>query len=132
MTMSKDQKIEAARLQLEESLPLAVSTLRELMTLAEKESVRLAAAESLMERVGLTKKQELRITVDQAEHDRATQEAKELVEAMQRNKQALPAPQISLEAIVVHEGDDGDLPLAAPDTYGTVIEAVSREDTAST
>lgn len=123
-----DATIAACKQMLADALPLAVSTLKELMTLGEKESVRLAAAESIMERGGLPKKTELSVTVDQSEHDRATQEAEDMLQAMSRNKQALNTPKPSLEAVMIHEGDDDELPIAAPDTYDNVIDAEVIDD----
>lgn len=123
-----DASIAVCKQQLADALPMAVQVLKELATMGDKDSVRLAAAESIMERGGLPKKTEVVHTVDQSEHDRATDDARALVEGIERNKAALAAPDISLEAVIVHEGDTPDeLPIAAPDTYSDVVDADSTE-----
>lgn len=108
MSNPSDSTIAIAKDTLRDAIPLAVATLKELMALSDKDSVRLAAAESILERGGLPKRQEIAVRVDQAEHALATQEANEMMAALQRNMKGLPSPQISLEALVVHEGE-GDV-----------------------
>ena len=98
--------IDQCKQQIADALPLAVSTMIEIMTLGEKESVRLAAAEALMERGGLPKKQVHEVRVDQSEHERVTLEVQRTMADLERNQAAISAPTPSLDAVMVLEGDE--------------------------
>lgn len=115
--------IENARLSLAKYLPRAVEVLTELLEGAENERVRLSAAEAILDRAGLGKTQTTEVKVDQQEHQVARTEAEEIVARIQENqRRAAEKTAISLEALIVHEGEVEELPVAGPHT-GPVIEA---------
>lgn len=116
--------LEAARAQLASLIPLAVDTLQELALGAERDNVRLAAAEAILDRSGLARGANLQVTTDADQHRQAELAALELVERLARNKavEASTGPSPALDTLVVLEGDLEELPLAAGD-YSGVIEA---------
>jgi hypothetical protein len=94
---------------------LAINTLHELALGAERDNVRLAAAEAILDRTGLSKGATLHVTTDVEEHRQAEAAALALVERLERNRAPLggaPAPSPALDALVVLEGDDENLPVA--------------------
>lgn len=105
---------EDARKQLAKLLPLAVDTLQELALGAERDNVRLAAAEAILDRAGVPRGQQLQVTTDSQQHRQAELAALELVERLARNKGALPelTHTPSLDALVVLEGEEDELPIA--------------------
>lgn len=122
-------QLENMRDKLSKFLPRALDIVTELAETAENERVRLAAAESILDRAGLGKSSTTQVTVSQAEHDIATNEANELVAKLSRQK-AIEAgkdvPEIrDPEVLFVHEGDDDTLPTAAH--VEGVVEATSTE-----
>jgi hypothetical protein len=112
-----------ARAQLASLLPLAVSTLQELAVGAERDNVRLAAAEAILDRAGVARGTNIAVTTNVEQHRQAELAALDLVERLSRNKAALPAvaPSHSLDALVVLEGEDVELPIASGD-YSAVID----------
>jgi len=106
--------VQDARAALAKLVPLAVETLAELAVGAERDNVRLAAAEAILDRSGLPRGATLDVTTNREQHEQATAEALALVERLERNRGALPAHTPSLEALLVLEGNDTDLPLALP------------------
>lgn len=116
--------VEAARQELASLIPLAIGTLHELAVSAERENVRLQAAEAILDRSGLGRNASLHVSTDAEQHRQAEQAALDLVERLERNKglQGAPVRQMALEALVVHEGieEPDELPLAAP--RGNVID----------
>ena len=106
--------VQDARAALAKLVPLAVETLAELAVGAERDNVRLAAAEAILDRSGLPRGATLDVTTNREQHEQATAEALALVERLERNRGALPAHTPSLETLLVLEGNDTDLPLALP------------------
>lgn len=100
--------IASARERLTRFLPRAVEILEELAELSENDRVRLAAAESIADRAGLTKGTTLDVRTSQAEHDIAQQEALTLLKRIQDNQEEIAAKHVdvSLEALIVHEAED--------------------------
>lgn len=109
---------EDARKQLASLLPLAVSTLQELALGAERDNVRLAAAEAILDRAGVPRGATLQVHTDNEQHRQAELAALELVERLAKNKGALPAaPHTpSLDTLVVLEGEDDELPVSIEHT----------------
>lgn len=116
--------VEKARAQLASLVPLAVETLQELALGAERDNVRLAAAEAILDRTGLPRGASLQVSTDGEQHRQAELAALELVQKLARNKaaEALPAPSPDLDTLVVLEGESDDLPLAGG-PYEGAIEA---------
>lgn len=102
------QTIASARERLTRFLPRAVEILEELAELSENDRVRLAAAESIADRAGLTKGTTLDVRTSQSEHDIAQQATIELLDRIQKNQDEIEAKHVdvSLEALIVHEGED--------------------------
>jgi hypothetical protein len=63
------------------------------------------------------------ITVDERERSRVRDEADDVLARLERNRMALPAPALSLEAIVLHEGVVEELPVTSPHDHAHVVEA---------
>lgn len=117
----RTSELERMRDKLARFMPRAVDILTELAETAENERVRLAAAESILDRSGLGKSSSTQVTVSQAEHDIATREAEEIVAKLGRQKEiesGAPVVKPSIEALVVLEGDDDTLPttMSTPET----------------
>lgn len=114
---ARTSELERMRDRLSRFLPRAVDILTELAETAENERVRLAAAESILDRAGLGKSATTQLQVSSAEHEIANREADELVAKLQQNidKRGLPRPTPSIEALIVLEGDDDTLPTTTPD-----------------
>lgn len=106
--------VQDARQALAKLVPLAVETLAELAVGAERDNVRLAAAEAILDRSGLGRGASLDVTTNREQHEQATAEALALVEKLERNRGALHAPTPSLETLLVLEGDEVELPVAGP------------------
>lgn len=122
--------VEAARRQLASLIPLAVETLQELAVGAERDNVRLAAAEAILDRSGLARGASLHVTTDADAHRQAEAAALELVDRLARNKAALEAPvvpAVALDTLVVLEGDSDDLPLATEAYKGAAVDVESSE-----
>ena len=101
----RDQYVEEARAKLGRYVGRAVEILEELAEGAENERVRLAAADSILDRAGVGKSTNTQVTVNtDAEHEAARREAEEYAAALARNKGAVHTQGISLEALIVHEG----------------------------
>ena len=113
---------DSARAQLARLVPLAVDTLQELAQGAERDNVRLAAAEAILDRTGLHRGAAVASGGDADQHRQAELAALELVARLERNRQALPAHTPELEVLVVLEGEGDELPTASPDTYTQVID----------
>lgn len=115
--------VEAARQDLARLIPLAISTLHDLATNAERENVRLSAAEAILDRSGLARGASLHVTTDHEQHREAERAALDLVERLERNR-ALQGAGIrppALETLVVLEGVEPDeLPVAAPPQGGVI------------
>lgn len=121
----RTSELERMRDKLARFMPRALDILTELAETAENERVRLSAAESILDRAGLGKSSTTQVTVSQAEHDIATNEATELVAKLSKQKAIeTGSPQVkpSIEALVVLEGDDDTLPTTTytPDDAITV------------
>ena len=113
--------IQDARAALSKLVPLAVEPLAELAVGAERDNVRLAAAEAILDRSGLGRGATLDVTTNREQHEQATVEALALVERLAKNKGALPTHTPSLDALLVLEADEVELPVAG--TYAGAIEA---------
>jgi len=114
--------LEAARAQLASLIPLAVETLQELALGAERDNVRLAAAEAILDRSGLARGSNLHVSTDRDAHRQAEVAALELVERLARNK-AIEAPVVAspaLDTLVVLEGDLEELPVAGGPYSGSI------------
>lgn len=127
MPHSHSDALDVARERLTAFLPDAVALMIDLAMTAENEQVQLKALETIMDRAGLSKPVHVDITVDERERGRVRDEANDVLARLERNRGAIEAPALSLEAIVLHEGIVEDLPVAAPDQYGGVVEATSRD-----
>jgi hypothetical protein len=105
---------EDARKQLASLLPLAVSTLQELAVGAERDNVRLAAAEAILDRAGVPRGATLQVTTGAEQHRAAELAALELVERLARNKalESHTGASPALDTLVVLEGEDDELPVA--------------------
>lgn len=101
------QTIASARERLTRFLPRAVEILEELAELSENDRVRLAAAESIADRAGLTKGTTLDVRTSQAEHDIAEQETQALLRRIQENQDEITSSShvVPLDVLIVHEGD---------------------------
>lgn len=122
---ARAQAAETARNLIARLIPAAVATLADLLE-SEKDSVRLAAAEALLDRGGVSKQQQVAVTVDHDEHKRAEQEAAALAQKLRLNA---GGPRIlertpDLDTLVVLEGDSDALPVAIP--VEQAIDAESR------
>lgn len=120
--------VEQARAQLARLVPLAVETLQELALTAERDNVRLAAAEAILDRTGLGRNSTLQVNTSNEQHRQAEAAALELVERLARNRavEALPSPSPALDTLLVLEGEPDELPLAAG-PQGAVIEARAQD-----
>lgn len=98
--------IASAREKLAGFLPRAVEIMTELAETSENDRVRLAAAESIADRAGLGRSQTHVVEAPQAEHDLAAQEAAALLEGIRKNQELQAGPDVSLEALIVHEGEE--------------------------
>lgn len=127
MTRKNLSALDLARERLEQFLPDAVKLLTDLALTAENEAVQLRAIETILDRTGVVKPTQVNVTIDDRERQLVQVEALAMLEKLQRNQEALPAPALSLEAIVIHEGEVEELPVAAPDTYAHVIEAHAQD-----
>jgi hypothetical protein len=115
--------VEAARQDLQRLIPLAISTLHDLAINAERENVRLSAAEAILDRSGLARGATLHVTTDQEQHREAERAALDLVERLERNRvgQGASTRPVALEALVVLEGVEPDeLPIAAVPENGII------------
>lgn len=104
--------MEQAREKLTRYLPRAVEIITELAETSENDRVRLAAAESIADRAGLGKSTSTQVTVNAGEHEAAGREAEDLIKRIRANaaSQAVGPAGISLDALVVHEGDVEEVP----------------------
>lgn len=117
----RTSELERMRDKLSRFMPRALDILTELAETAENERVRLSATESILDRAGLGKSSTTQVTVSQAEHDIATNEATELVARLGRQKAieaGIPQVKPSIDALLVLEGDDDTLPttMSTPET----------------
>lgn len=113
--------IEAARAELARLLPLAIDTLHDLALNGERENVRLAAAESILDRSGVARGASLHVTTDNEQHREAERAALDLVQRLERNRAVQGGAPVALDALVVLEGVEPDeLPLAAPPASGVI------------
>lgn len=99
-----------AREALTRHLKRAVEIIHELAEFSENDRVRLAAAQDLADRAGLSKTTNVKVEASSGEHEAINNEAAEVVARIRANaeKALEAAPHPSLEAIVVHESGDLD------------------------
>jgi hypothetical protein len=109
--MSQDQ-LDVMRNKISALVPLAIDTLGELAVAAERDNVRLAAAEAILDRAGLARNAKVEVTATAAQHVEATEIALALVERLARNKAALQAPTPELDTLLVLEDAEDELPVA--------------------
>lgn len=102
-----EQAVASAREKLSRYLPRAVEIMTELAETSENDRVRLAAVEAIADRAGLGKSSTTQVQVNSGEHEALELEAGELYERLARNKAAIQEGTlgVSLEALVVHEGE---------------------------
>lgn len=96
---------------------LAVDTLAELAEGAERDNVRLAAAEAILDRVGLGRGVSVSVSTSSEEAHAVTLQAQALIEALERNHagtQPVLARVPELEVLVVLESESEELPVAVP------------------
>ena len=100
--------IEAARESVLSYLPRAVAIIKDLAESADNDRVRLAAAQDLADRAGFTKTASVKVEATQGQHEALKNEAEDLVARLRANaEQAAVGPaDISLEAVIVHEGTE--------------------------
>jgi hypothetical protein len=103
----KEKAVDAARDKLSRFVGRAVEILEELAEGAENERVRLAAADSILDRAGVGKSTNTQVTVGSAaEHEAANREAADVVAALARNKaHTSPVQGVPFETLVVLEGE---------------------------
>jgi len=103
----REKVVEAAREKLTRYVGRAVEILDELAEGAENERVRLAAADSILDRAGVGKSSTTQVTVGtDAEHEAARRDAEDAVAAIQRNKGHVPVVGVvPLDTLVVLEGE---------------------------
>ena len=123
----KVKQLELMRERLTQYMPRALDVITELMETAENDRVRLAAAESILDRSGLSKSTTSQVVVSQAEHDIAIQEANALVEKLERNQagRALGPAGVALDTLLVLEGEDDDTLPTTLVTPSDVVEATA-------
>lgn len=115
--------MESARAQLTSLIPLAVETLQELAQGAERDNVRLAAAEAILDRTGLSRGAVANPGGDADSHRQVELQALEVMQRLRKNAEVGALTHTpSLEALVVLEGEQDELPVASPDTYTQVID----------
>ena len=97
----------SAREKLSRLVGRSVQVMEELMDYGENERVRLAAAEAIADRAGLSRQVTATLQVNTGEHEAARIEAEELVKGIERNKAALNTHVVtpSVESLIIHEGD---------------------------
>jgi len=105
---AREKAVEAARDHLTRYAGRAVEILTELAETSENDRVRLAAADSILDRAGVGKSSTQQVNVSQSEQDAATREAQALVDSITRNKQhaRITPGGISIDALIVHEGTE--------------------------
>lgn len=103
----REKAVEAAREKLSRYVGRAVEILEELAEGAENERVRLAAADSILDRAGLGKATSTQVTVESsAEHEAANREAADVVAALKKNKDHTSAVAgVPIDTLIVLEGD---------------------------
>lgn len=105
---------EAARLRLSNFADRAAQILEELAEYSENDRIRLSAADSILNRAGVVAPTEVRVTASPEEHQLVRGEAEETLKRIQENMQAQKDRKaLSIEAIVLHEGDDQDTSVSA-------------------
>lgn len=119
-------QLERMRDKLSRFMPRALDILTELAEYAENERVRLSAAESILDRAGLGKSSTTQVTVSQAEHDIATNEAELLVAKIKKQQDAKSLIKPSIETLIVLEGDDDTLPTAREGHIDVIITTSSE------
>lgn len=99
--------VASARASLTQFLPRAVQILQELAETSENDRVRLAAVESIADRVGLGRSSTTQLQVNSAEHEAVEAETAELLIRMKRNQDAIEAEshEVPLDVLIVHEGE---------------------------
>ena len=109
-------ELERMREKLSRFMPRALDILTELAETAENERVRLAAAESILDRAGLGKSSTTQVTVSQAEHEIATSDAERMIARIAANQsaKALGPVGVSIDALLVLESEDDTLPTTGP------------------
>lgn len=95
-----------AREKLTRYVERAAEILQELAESSENDRVRLAAADSILDRAGVGKSSTIETKVDPGMHDDARRQAEEIMAKLKRNKDAGAVSGIPLDALIVHEGDD--------------------------
>ncbi len=102
------QVLEAAREKLSRYLGRAVEIITELAETSENDRVRLAAAQDIADRAGLTKSTTTNVQVSSAEHEAATKDAEDLVKRIQENQAQIAQGTvgISVDALIVHEAEE--------------------------
>ena len=113
---TRTTELERMREKLSRFMPRALDILTELAETAENERVRLAAAESILDRAGLGKSSTTQVTVSQAEHEIATSDAERMIARIAANQsaKALGPVGVSIDALLVLESEDDTLPTTSP------------------
>jgi len=103
----RERVVEAARDKLSRYVGRAVEILEELAEGAENERVRLAAADSILDRAGVGKSSTQQVTVgSQAEHEAVRRQAEDVVNALKRNKETTsPVSAVPLDTLIVLESE---------------------------
>lgn len=108
-TFEEKQKAqaEAARLRLSNFADRAAQILEELAEYSENDRIRLSAADSILNRAGVVAPTELHVRANPEEHQLVRGEAEETLKRIEENMraQAERPKAISMEAIIVHEGE---------------------------
>ena len=93
----------------------AVQILQELAELGDTDRIRLSAVNSILDRAGVITPTEIKVSASKEEHDLVKHEVYEVMERIQANVTHKAAPK-SLEAIMIHEGDEEPEVLAVVST----------------
>lgn len=99
--------VASARAKLTNFLPRAVEILTELAEGSENDRVRLAAVESIADRVGLGRTSTTQLQVNSGEHEAVESETNELLIRMQRNQNVINAEshEVPIEVLIIHESE---------------------------
>ncbi len=100
--------VASARAKLTNFLPRAIQILTELAETSENDRVRLAAVESIADRVGLGRSSTTQLQVNSGEHEAVEAETNELLIRMQRNQAVIQAEarNTPLDVLLVLESDE--------------------------
>jgi hypothetical protein len=113
---AQEKALASARDKLSRYVERAVEILTELAETSENDRVRLSAADSILDRAGMSKAATTQVSVNVGEHEAARKDAEDVLARINANQAeqarksaAIEAHEVSLEALIVLEGvlDEG-------------------------